>query len=64
MMSVSRSKKVDLTYFLFFFFYFIFDFISLYSIFRTTGVRVDWSHYHIKSPDSKVTRQIMKLRRI
>ena len=43
-----RSKKVDLTYFIFLFiFYFPFDFISLFSIFRTTGVRVAWSRHHI-----------------
>ena len=60
--SLSRLKKVDLTYFLFFsFFIFLFDFISLFFIFRTTEVRVDWSCCHIKSPDGKVTRQIMKL---
>ena len=62
---ISRSKKVDLTYFFFFsFFIFIFDFISLFFIFRTTGVRIDWSCHHIKSPDGKVTRQIMRLERI
>jgi len=45
---VSRLKKVDLTYFIFIFiFYFPFDFISLFSIFRTTGVRVDQSCHHI-----------------
>ena len=60
---VSRSKKVNLTSFLFFF-YFLFDFISLFSIFRTTGVRVDWSCYQIKSPDGEVTRQITRLGRI
>ena len=45
---LSRSKKVDLTYFIFLFiFYFLFDSISLFSIFRTTRVRVDQSHHHI-----------------
>jgi len=42
---MSRSKKVDLTYFIFLF---IFIFFSIYfSIFRTTRVRVDQSHHHI-----------------
>ena len=45
---MSRLKKVNLTYFIFIFiFNFPFDFISLFSIFRTTGVRVDQSCHHI-----------------
>jgi len=43
--SLSRSKKVDLVYFILFFI-FIF-FLIYFSIFRTTRVRVDWSHCHI-----------------
>jgi len=44
---LSRSKKVDLTYFIFpFIFYFIF-YLFLFSIFRTTSVRVDRSRHHI-----------------
>ena len=45
---MSRSKKVDLIYFIFIFiFYFIFDLFFDFSIFRTTRVRVDWSCCHI-----------------
>ena len=60
-----KIKEGGLDFFSFlFFFYFIFYFISLFSIFKTTGVRVDWSRYYIKSPDGKVTKQIMRLGRI
>jgi len=41
-----RSKKMDLTYFIFSFI-FSFWFIFQFSIFRTTRVRVDWSCHHI-----------------
>ena len=62
-----RGVKIEegrLNLFPFLFIFFLFDFISLFSIFRTTGVRVDQSRHHIKSPDGKVTRQITRLGRI
>jgi len=41
-----KESRLDLFSFLFIF-YFYFYFISLFSIFRTTRVRVDRSHHHI-----------------
>ena len=61
-LELSRSKKVDLIYFVFLAFLFYFQFIFLFSIFRTTRVRVDQSH--CQSPDGVVTRQITGLGRI
>ena len=60
---MSRSKKVDLIYFIFLFiFYFYFGFIFLFSIFRTTRVRVDWLRCHIShKQDNIVIKQITKL---
>jgi len=46
--AMSRSKKVDLIYFIFLFiFYFLFNLFFYFSIFRTTRIRVDWSCHHI-----------------
>ena len=64
---MSRPLTVDFIFifsfhfiFLFFFFYLI-----LFSIFRTTRVRVYQSHHHIKSQvDGKVTRLITRLGRM
>ena len=44
--SLSRSKKVDLIYFIFIF-YFLFNLFFQFSIFRTTRVRVDQLCHHI-----------------
>jgi len=45
--TMSRSKKVDLVYFILVYFIFLFYFLFSFSIFRTTRVRVDQSHCHI-----------------
>jgi len=55
MSKILRSKKVDLTYFLFIF-YFLFDFISLFSIFEQLGLglishAITSSYLMVKSQD-------------
>ena len=45
---LSRSKKVDLVYFILFFIFIFFSiYFSIFLFFRTTRVRVDWSCGHI-----------------
>ena len=41
-----EEGRLDLFYFSFHFL-FSFQFIFPFSIFRTTGIRVDWPHHHI-----------------
>ena len=60
---MSSSQTVDLVFLFYFSFLFSFHFVFLFSIFRTTRVRVDWSHCQSQS-DGVVTRQIMRLGRI
>jgi len=44
---MSRSKKVDLIYFIFLFIFIFISFYFLFSIFRTTRIRADRSRCHI-----------------